>query len=250
MMRLTLLSILSHAVAFTPMPRYPRASIRMRPRAAIPEFLTTIHDAVQHSGQAYNYALAHHMQATTCAQSFLLVGTGDAVAQLVDSTKEASEQKKSFDAGRTLRMASLGLIISGFGTTNWLRFLESKLPGHPDWETIVEKALLDGTVWAPIANGVYLFLVPLLEGKELEEILIKCSTDFVPVMKTELSTFLPYNLISFSLIPPHLRPFTTGFVSMCFAIYLSLVSHNEGDGDAHSLETAPGGPSTPESATD
>ena len=33
-------------------------------------------------------------------------------------------------------------------------------------------------------------------------------------MKTELKTFFPYNLLSFSLVPPLVRPFTTGVVSM------------------------------------
>ena len=46
-------------------------------------------------------------------------------------------------------------------------------------------------------------------------------------MQAELATFLPYNLLSFSLIPPLVRPFSTGFLSMCFAIYLSMVSHEK-----------------------
>ena len=57
-------------------------------------------------------------------------------------------------------------------------------------------------------------------------------------MKTELMTFFPYNLVSFSVIPPLLRPFTTGFVSMCFSVYISYVTHqHHHDGeDSHRLE--------------
>mmetsp|Transcript_3320 Transcript_3320/g.5508 ORF Transcript_3320/g.5508 Transcript_3320/m.5508 type:complete len:117 (-) Transcript_3320:54-404(-) len=85
--------------------------------------------------------------------------------------------------------------------------------------------MLDGCVWAPIANTAYLIFTPLLEGEDLDFVKEKLTNRFVPVMKAELSTFLPYNLVSFSMIPPLIRPFSTGFLSMCFAVYLSIVSH-------------------------
>jgi hypothetical protein len=53
----------------------------------------------------------------------------------------------------------------------------------------------------------------------------------------ELSTFFPYNLIAFSLIPPLLRPFTTGLLSMCFSIYISWVTHQQ---PSHALPVATG----------
>ena len=61
----------------------------------------------------------------------------------------------------------------------------------------------------------------------MEAVKEKVAAKFVPVMQTELCTFFPYNLVSFSLIPPLLRPFTTGFVSMCFSVYISYVTHQD-----------------------
>ena len=58
-------------------------------------------------------------------------------------------------------------------------------------------------------------------------------------MKTELCTFFPYNLISFSLIPPLVRPFTTGFVSMCFAVYMSWITHQQEGSEAASAAPVP-----------
>ena len=55
---------------------------------------------------------------------------------------------------------------------------------------------------------------PLLEGESVETVCGILKERFVPVMKTELATFFPYNLVSFSLVPPLVRPFTTGFISM------------------------------------
>jgi hypothetical protein len=90
---------------------------------------------------------------------------------------------------------------------------------------VVEKALIDACVWAPIANGAYLGLTPLVEGAGLQRSGEVIQERFVEVMKTELKTFTPYNLVAFSLIPPLLRPFTTGFVSMCFGVYISYITH-------------------------
>eukprot|EP00966_Prymnesium_polylepis_P277715 6416225-Prymnesium_polylepis.1 len=59
-------------------------------------------------------------------------------------------------------------------------------------------------------------------------------------MRTELSTFFPYNLVSFSLVPPLLRPFTTGFVSMCFAVYMSWATHSFHDAEPRPLVAGDG----------
>ena len=171
----------------------------------------------------YKYELATHFQATTCIQSFVLVGLGDTIAQGIEG------KNKGYEPLRTAKMATLGLLVGGFGTSNWLMFLESQLPGHAHWQTVLEKASLDAGVWAPVANGAYLFLVPLLDGASGDEALTMAQKEFFPVMRTEVTTFLPYNLLSFALIPPQFRPFTTGFVSMCFAVYMSAVSHSDSD---------------------
>jgi hypothetical protein len=71
---------------------------------------------------AYNEALRTNYDLTTAVQAFVLVGVGDAIAQKIE--------KLDFDPVRTLRMGSLGLVIGGIGTSHWLKFLESQLPGH------------------------------------------------------------------------------------------------------------------------
>lgn len=166
---------------------------------------------------AYNEALRTNYDLTTAVQAFVLVGMGDAIAQKIE--------KVEFDPVRTLRMGSLGLVIGGIGTSHWLKFLESQLPGHATAARVVEKSLIDACFWAPIANGAYLGLTPLVEGAGLQRSGEVVQERFAEVMKTELKTFTPYNLVAFSLIPPLLRPFTTGFVSMCFGVYISYITH-------------------------
>lgn len=190
-----------------------------------------------------------------CAQ-LIELSAADRIGATGNSDSNAEDT--AYDPMRTLRMAALGTIIAGFGTASWLQFLEHMLPAGsgtcaaacgelPAWSwaplvhlmveqggdlstlleanLVVDKAIIDALIWAPIANTAYLFLVPLLEGKSLETVGNIVRERIIPVMQTELATFFPYNLVSFSLVPPLVRPFTTGFVSMCFAIYLSWITH-------------------------
>ena len=200
---------------------------------------------------AYDRSLVEHYLPTTMVQAFTLVGAGDFFAQMIECQSHKQQMVEedgcdivddevycvtsaglfekapvqSFDATRFFRMALLGTVIGGLGTATWLKYLESLLPGNDDPIKILEKATLDACIWAPIANTAYLVLTPLLEGRSTDQIKQMLDERFFAVMKTELMTFFPYNLVSFSLVPPLLRPFTTGFVSCCFAVYLSWTTH-------------------------
>jgi len=215
-----------------------------------------------HLSSMYLNSLQEHYYATTAIQALTLVATGDVLAQTfeINSAKPPGAPAQAYDSLRTARMGALGMLIGGFGTARWLQFLEMLLPlreseagvwsafeAVPSWmyapilrladatnldQTVVGdayfvllKATLDACFWAPLANTAYLVLTPLSEGESVESVKGILRERFVPVMKTELMTFFPYNLISFSLVPPLVRPFTTGFVSMCFAVFISWITH-------------------------
>lgn len=96
-------------------------------------------------------------------------------------------------------------------------------------------------MWAPIENTLFLALTPLIEGASFDEVGSLVNENFFSVMQTELSAFLPYNLVAFSLIPPLLRPFSTGLASMLFGVYISLTTHIETSAPLSVLtETGPG----------
>lgn len=146
---------------------------------------------------AYHGALEQHYYSTTAAQAFALVGAGDALSQAIERRGGGGGE---YDPARTVRMALLGLLIGGLGTACWLRHLEAALPGHDSAARVLQKAALDACVWAPLANSGYLVLTPLLEGRRPEEVASMVRARFVPVMRTELCTFFPYNLVSFSAV--------------------------------------------------
>ncbi len=195
------------------------------PEPAPLQLLHEISAAAEGFSHLYYAALQSHYFETTALQAFVLVSVGDIGAQAIEN--QHAEGAPPIDLKRTMRMGTLGLFIAGVGTARWLQFLEQNVPANGSAQAVMEKACLDATIWAPIANTLYLVLTPLLEGVKPEAVASDVKAKFVPVMRAEVMTYFPYNLISFSLIPPLLRPFTTGFVSMCFAIYISWITHNE-----------------------
>ena len=209
-----------------------------------------------------------HYYLTTCLQALALVSIGDVLAQALESTGTNDSEvpvSLSVDWQRTLRTGMLGIAIGGIGDAMWLRYLEEPGLFEPvlrafstfnvehrigidaDSLLVVVKATLDAFVWAPIANTLYLVLTPLSEGMDLTSVSQSLGDNFLPVMQSELSIFFPYNLLAFALIPPVIRPFTTGLVSMFFSTYLSWITHvdpkahlamGSAEGSEHRLATA------------
>ena len=251
----------STALAFIPKPllRAQPVAAALMPRAPTTKMSFDL-------ATTYITALHNHYYPTTCLQALALVSLGDVLAQCLETTSNGDDNGAPIplDWRRTLRMGTLGLIIGGLGTATWLRYLEDQLPvieSHaaasfvdlPLWlyepvlrafelsgpehsvglDTVADsllvvvKATLDVCVWAPIANTLYLALTPLSEGRGFASAAESIRDNFIPVMKSELRTFFPYNLVAFALIPPLVRPFTTGVLSMAFSTYISWVTHLE-----------------------
>ena len=109
------------------------------------------------------------------------------------------------------------LLFSGLVGSAWLALLESTLGSGTESRDIVRKAVCDFCIYAPVANSVYLVLVPLLAGaieqhaafdmsSSLCHSLSTWQSNFGSAMQLEAQVFVPFNLVAFRLIPPALRP--------------------------------------------
>jgi protein Mpv17 len=231
------LALLTCSSAFL-MSARPLVSASLQSTARVPTMQMSFLDF----SAVYQNALSTHYYETTCLQAGVLGSIGDVLAQALERPA-ATETKKacSLDWQRTLRTGMLGVVIGGLGDAMWLRYLEEPglfepilraFDGHgvtldADSLLVVIKTTLDAFVWAPIANSLYLVLTPLSEGTDLAGIVHSLDDNFLPVMQSEWSVFLPYNLVAFAFLPPFIRPFTTGLVSMFFSTYLSWITHLE-----------------------
>lgn len=187
----------------------------------------------------YLTALDQHYFATTCGQSFALVGAGDVIAQRIEQHIEARRRtspamsRAAVNWARTMRFGVLGVLVSGLGTAYWLQCLEDWVgptEGLAQWGLVAEKAAMDFCLWAPVANGFYVIAVPVMEGEvplTAPHMSTLLTQRFAPAMAAEFALFVPYDVLSFSLIPPLVRPLTASCVSLCYAVFMSWWSHRD-----------------------
>ncbi|EOD37051.1 hypothetical protein EMIHUDRAFT_110055 [Emiliania huxleyi CCMP1516] len=106
--------------------------------------------------------------------------------------------------------------------TNVYRLLEASAGSETTPEIIVLKCTADYFIWAPIANTLYLVLVPLLMGQTPAAAFQIMLDGFGAVSLLELCIWTPYNLLSFRFLPLELRPPTQSALAALFTIGLSL----------------------------
>ena len=108
--------------------------------------------------------------------------------------------------------------------------LEEVVGPATDLHSVVQKAAMDFTMWAPIANGFYVVAVPVMEGEvplTADSAASLLRERFGPAMAAEFAMFVPYDLLAFSTIPALMRPLTACCVSLCYAVFMSWWSHRE-----------------------
>jgi len=165
-----------------------------------------------------------HYLAVACAQSGLLRFSADGVAQVLRGVP--------IDVAHCAAMGTMGIVFSGLIGASWLRHLEGRLGGGRSAGDVFKKASCDFFCYAPCANSAYLFFVPLLTllysqpadldlGAATSVALGVLQSGFLAAMAFELNIFAPYNLLSFRLIPPNLRPQTTATACAVYTIALS-----------------------------
>lgn len=131
-------------------------------------------------------------------------------------------------------MGTVGLLFSGFIGAAWLATLERALGDGSEaaGATTVRKAAADYLIYAPLANSAYLLAVPFLTAlysqcADLDlastamHSLDTWHSSIVSAMQLEAAMFLPFNLLSFRVIPADFRPQASALMSAGFTVCLS-----------------------------
>lgn len=156
--------------------------------------------------------------------SCLLRGGSDLAANMM--------MKGDADFSHVAAMGTVGLVFSGLVGASWLASLEQRLGSGTNHKDIVSKAAADYILYAPVANSVYLFLVPLLSAVfahhaqvDLGALALHSANTwkegFGSAMQLEAELFVPYNLVAFRLVPPALRPQTQACMCAAFTFGMS-----------------------------
>ena len=134
----------------------------------------------------------------------------------------AASSAATYDPAHAAAITLVGMCVSGAGGALWLRHLEGALGPTDGAAGALRKASCDYLCWAPMANTATLLLVPLLAGHGLDAAVANMQTNLPSIMALELAIFGPYNLLAFSMVPPHPRPGLKAVCSLVFSCALSL----------------------------
>ena len=156
---------------------------------------------------------------TAGVQAAVLSSASDSISQAM--------HKLPVDGAHVTAMATIAFALSGSLNAVWLRILEEMIPGG-DFPAVSTKTACDFFFCATMFNSAYLGLVPVLtalfSGTPPPEALALWGwnvADFQAAMLLEASTFSPYNLFAFRVVPPALRPLTSAMLSATCTIVMS-----------------------------
>lgn len=157
----------------------------------------------------------------------VIIGAGDAAAQLVESSK--SESDVAFDPIRALRWAFFGLVLQGPWNHAFYLLLDGAIPPTADPFTLstLAKVFIDQGVQAPIFTVVILFFFAIVEGKGLSYAKNQVRDDLGDILIKNWSVFLPATVINLAFCPPALRVLFLNCVFFGWVVYLSLFLNSQ-----------------------
>jgi hypothetical protein len=169
---------------------------------------------------AYNVQLATNPLVTKAITAGVIIGAGDAAAQVIESSKTGV----AFDPVRYLRWAVFGLILQGPWNHAFYLLLDGALPPTPDPFTLttLEKVGIDQFVQAPIFTIVILCFFAVVEGKGLGFAREQVRTELGGILLKNWAVFIPATVINQGFCPPELRVLFLNVVFFGWVVYLSL----------------------------
>eukprot|EP01130_Rhizamoeba_saxonica_P000174 TRINITY_DN10171_c0_g1_i1.p1 TRINITY_DN10171_c0_g1~~TRINITY_DN10171_c0_g1_i1.p1 ORF type:complete len:200 (-),score=36.00 TRINITY_DN10171_c0_g1_i1:60-617(-) len=164
----------------------------------------------------YTTALVKKPILTKAATGGVLSGTGDIISQVIDGD--------SYDVVRTLKLAFFGFSVYGPGLHFWYKGLEKVVPGVTVAK-VIQKIVLDQTIFAPLYLGSFITVMSLLEGKGIDYIVSKQKSELFPTLKANWGVWIPANIVNFALVPINLRVLFVSCVSVAWYSILSKLHH-------------------------
>ena len=175
---------------------------------------------------AYNVELVTHPLVTKAITAGVIIGAGDAAAQVIENSKKTDS---AFDVARYLRWAVFGLVLQGPWNHAFYLLLDQALPPTPDPFTIttLEKVGIDQFIQAPIFTVIILGFFAVVEGKGLGFAKEQVKTELGSILIKNWSVFLPATVINLAFCPPALRVLFLNCVFFGWVIYLSLFLNSQ-----------------------
>jgi len=185
----------------------------------------------------YLHHLAHNPIATKCLSSTVIVGSGDALTQLIEMNNKNSAQPQSqqrFNFQRCLKMASYGTIL-GPTLHIWYKFLmrtsdKFVSPNRPLRQAVVQ-TVIDQTTWAPVSILLFYSYMNVLEGKSPNELKQKLRDQFLDTLKMNYYIWPAVQVFNFCFVPLMYRVLFVNCVALFWNAYLSFTQYDTDNKD-------------------
>ena len=164
----------------------------------------------------------------------VLFGAGDAFAQAAERHMDGHSVVKGplVQSDRLVKATVVGSVYGGAILPAVYQLAEGLLPGRSLRNVVLKTAISCGLL---STGGNYYSLVarrllgPAPIGERLEERVQRCVSSvhriFADVLLDDLKVWPMYDVLCFSVVPPHLRPTATAVVSVCWHSYVSFVAN-------------------------
>ena len=167
--------------------------------------------------------------ATKAVTAGVIIGAGDAAAQLVEGSQrqgdgESDDGEGGFDPARFARWAFFGLVLQAPWNHFYYMALDGAIPPTPEpfTTTTAVKVAIDQFVQAPIFTAIIFVFFAVIEGRGLDAARRQISDELGQVLVKNWAVFLPATFINLAFLPNELRVLFLNAVFFFWVIYLSL----------------------------
>ena len=150
--------------------------------------------------------------------AFMIGGAGDGLMQFVDGNEE-------YDFARSFRLAAFRGLMFAPAYSLWLRHLGRRVTSERcggKMKAVATKVFLDQTVWAVPSLATGFVLLSLMEGNALEKSVRRSREVIWPCIKMNWAVWPAVQLVTFSVVPAHLR---IPFVSLVQVVWGAVISN-------------------------
>ncbi|PRP77002.1 hypothetical protein PROFUN_14691 [Planoprotostelium fungivorum] len=166
----------------------------------------------------YNKSLETHPLLNKVVTFTLLMGAGDAVAQM------SGDDEWSWS--RFFRMTSLAAFFSAPILHLYFKVLDKVIVGKSS-AAVFQKLAIDQFAFAPINLAGFMTLLGFIEGGSLEKGIEKVKKDYWPTMKANWVLWPAANFINFKFISPQHRLLYVSCISFVWNIYFSILANKK-----------------------
>ena len=203
------------------------------------EVMGVMQHSLQHCASnawnGYQQVLAAHPIATKGATSATVYTIGDILSQ--KSTSPADDEEFELDVPRVLRSLIAGGIAHGPLSHVWYNlsegFFNNVLHIKQEWWSFLPKIVVDQTVWGPIWNSLYIFLIGIMQRQSFDKLTDDVKSSTLPLLVSGLKLWPLAHVVTYGVLPVEHRLLWVDMVEIVWVSIMASQAAALGDDGEH-----------------